>query len=61
VRRGITFVSFVANGTARSYAFVWEQTRLLYRDMISEEGWTGKNIVEVPAVQKLTFNVNILS
>jgi hypothetical protein len=39
------------------YDLVWEKTILSYNDMITCEGWTDKDVVEVPVVQNLTFKV----
>ena len=39
------------------YALVWDKTRQIYHDMISIEGWTDIDVIEVPVMQKLTFKV----
>lgn len=36
---------------------VWYETLNTYHEMISEEGWTTTNSVDVHIIQKLTFKV----
>ncbi|KAF9051514.1 cytochrome P450 [Panaeolus papilionaceus] len=42
------------------YDLVWKETIQTYRDMISAEGWVGKDTVDVPSVQGLTFKFALL-
>ncbi|KAF8637894.1 hypothetical protein AX17_002517 [Amanita inopinata Kibby_2008] len=44
----------------RLYQHVWDQTLNLYREMISTEGWSDKDSVDVPVAQKLTFKLALL-
>ncbi|KAF4583601.1 hypothetical protein EYR38_002356 [Pleurotus pulmonarius] len=39
------------------YELVWEQTLQAYHEMVQAEGWMGKDVAEVPVVQKLTFKL----
>ncbi|KAJ2933974.1 hypothetical protein H1R20_g3143, partial [Candolleomyces eurysporus] len=45
---------------SKLYQTVWTKTAEIYDQMVEGEGWTGKDSVEVPAVQKLTFQVALL-
>jgi len=36
---------------------VWKTTLQTYREMITAEGWTDKDAVDVPIIQTLTFKV----
>jgi hypothetical protein len=36
---------------------VWKTTLQTYREMITAEGWTDKDVVDVPVIQTLTFKV----
>ena len=36
---------------------VWEETSKTYNEMLSAEGWTDKQKIDVPVVQSLTFKV----
>ncbi|KAJ8508787.1 hypothetical protein ONZ45_g8971 [Pleurotus djamor] len=42
------------------YNLVWEHTLSTYRDMMRTEGWDNKDAVEVPVVQKLTFELALM-
>lgn len=44
----------------RLYEMVWSETLDTYREMISAEGWTTKDMMEVPVVQKLTSKLALL-
>jgi hypothetical protein len=45
----------------RRFEMVWRETLTTYREMISEEGWTDKKEISLPAVQSVTFKVRWLS
>ncbi|KAI0262511.1 cytochrome P450 [Gloeopeniophorella convolvens] len=40
-----------------TYAFVWAETRRIYRDMVVTEGWESKTVVDIKSVQDYTFRV----
>lgn len=44
----------------RLYKMVWYETLNTYHEMISEEGWTTTNSVDVHIIQKLTFKLALL-
>ncbi|KAF9243485.1 cytochrome P450 [Melanogaster broomeanus] len=45
------------NGT---YAFEWEASQRLYAEMVSAEGWSSKDVIEVPSIQALTFKFTLV-
>ena len=45
---------------ARRYKLVWKKTTETYRDMVEVEGWKGKEVVDIPVIQKITLKVGIV-
>ncbi|KAJ2933973.1 hypothetical protein H1R20_g3142, partial [Candolleomyces eurysporus] len=45
---------------SKLYQTVWTKTAEIYDQMVEGEGWTGKDSIEVPAIQKITFQVALL-
>ncbi|KAF9481644.1 cytochrome P450 [Pholiota conissans] len=45
---------------AKLFEMVWRETLTTYREMIVEEGWTNKRIIDVPVLQTLTFKLALL-
>ena len=43
------------------YQMVWRETSNTYHEMLSAEGWTNKQEINVPIVQSLTFKVWIFA
>ncbi|KAF9243484.1 cytochrome P450 [Melanogaster broomeanus] len=41
-------------------AFVWEASQTLYAEMVSAEGWSSKDVIEVPSIQALTFKFTLI-
>jgi hypothetical protein len=39
------------------YKLVWNKTLEVYRDMLKIEEWKDKNVVDVPAIQRITHKV----
>ena len=37
---------------------VWKQTFNTYQEMVSAEGWSDKEEINIPVAQKLTFKVS---
>lgn len=44
----------------RVYQMVWTETLRTYHEMVSGEGWTDKQEIDVPVVQALTFKLALL-
>lgn len=44
-----------------SYQMVWTETLKTYGDMIAAEGWEGKQEIDVPVIQTLTFKVDFIT
>ncbi|KAF4618306.1 hypothetical protein D9613_011546 [Agrocybe pediades] len=42
------------------YDMVWSETLRTYKEMISAEGWDLKDEIEIPVIQKLTFQLALL-
>ncbi|KAF5314662.1 hypothetical protein D9611_007187 [Ephemerocybe angulata] len=42
------------------YEDVWVKTAEIYAQMVEEEGWASKDTIDVPVVQKLTFQFALL-
>ncbi|KAF8649606.1 hypothetical protein AX16_005697 [Volvariella volvacea WC 439] len=42
------------------YQHVWAETLNTYRDMVATEGWSKVDVIDVPAVQSLTFKLALL-
>ncbi|GLB42270.1 putative cytochrome P450 [Lyophyllum shimeji] len=42
------------------YQMVWTETLETYREMIAAEGWSKKDLINVPVVQTLTFKLALL-
>ncbi|KAJ7485307.1 cytochrome P450 [Mycena latifolia] len=42
------------------YKLVWKQTALTYRDMVEAEGWTRKDVVDIPVIQRITLKFAFL-
>ncbi|KAF9553104.1 cytochrome P450 [Agrocybe pediades] len=42
------------------YDMVWSETLRTYKEMISAEGWDSKDEIEIPVIQKLTFQLALL-
>ncbi|PPQ91914.1 hypothetical protein CVT25_001285 [Psilocybe cyanescens] len=42
------------------YQMVWTETLKTYGDMIAAEGWEGKQEIDVPVIQTLTFKLALL-
>ena len=40
------------------YEMVWKQTFNTYREMVSAEGWSDKEEIDIPVAQELTFKVS---
>ena len=40
-----------------TYALVWDETLRVYKDMMVNEGWNQKDVVDIPVVQVYTFKV----
>ena len=41
----------------RTYALVCAETWKLYDEMVAVEGWAGKEVLELPVVNRITHNV----
>ncbi|KAF8644316.1 hypothetical protein AX16_008524 [Volvariella volvacea WC 439] len=42
------------------YQMVWKESCKLYREMLSEEGWDKRDIVDIPVAQKVIFKLALL-
>ncbi|KAF8994051.1 cytochrome P450 [Cyathus striatus] len=42
------------------YEFVWNESLHLYSEMVVHEGFEGKKVVDIPKIQKITFNFAFL-
>jgi len=42
-----------------TYGLVWEETVRVYKEMMVNEKWDDKEIVEIPVAQQYTFKVRI--
>ena len=37
---------------------MWKETLRVYKDMLEAEGWNSQTIIDVPAIQRVTFKVS---